>query len=605
MVEKPVVLGVLGFGKNPAACLVSGGRVLSFVAEERLNRQKGSHGQFPARAARWCLETGGIDLGDVDAVAYGWDAERYPFGVASHLVGTYLRGRWRRGKSGRADGWKTEGSVPTVVRNLFAHTPSHIRTGMRNEFRQAGIAGELPPVEFVNHHLCHAASAYWGSGFDEALAVVIDGSGEDACSSVFVCRNGELKNIETIRVPDSLGWYYAAFTAYLGFQPYRHEGKLMGLAAYGAERSGNNPWVERLKRDVLDMTEDGYTVNADLLRGGGNRHHARFGDNLCEYIRGFAPGLSPIPYQAATRPPAAYQYCSPEYVDLAWAVQECLEEAVAAFVEHWIGRTGTRDVCLAGGVSMNCKMNGSLRQRTSANRLFVHPAASDDGAALGAALVVSRRLGGGNETGRFSVYLGPENDNDSIRGFLETSGIRFHRSTNIAGETAKLLAEGKIVGWFQGRCEAGARALGARSILADPSRAETRDVLNRRVKYREPWRPFAPSMDERGQSLYLEEEGEYPHMTIACHATEALKERAPAVVHVDGTVRPQTVLPGVNRRFWECISEFGEKTGTHAVLNTSLNLRGQPIAADIRDAFCCFAASGMDALAAGDYLCFK
>jgi carbamoyltransferase len=579
---------------NPGAALVSDGELVAFLEEERVTRFKSSHGFFPARAAKACLEIAGLgSLDEIDAIAWAWDAPRYPLRMGASFAKAWLRSRGRTRAPARAGRARGAGPVAGVLRELDHHRPGTREERLRHELRAVGLQGRIPPLHFLPHHLCHAASAYHLSGFEDAAILVMDGSGEDTCSIIGEGRDGGIRIHESIPIPDSLGWYYAAFTEVLGFTPYRDEGKLMGLAAYGRP---SDRWREAVEK-VLQVEADGsYRVNPRYTLLGNHFLANHASDELVELCAG-----------GRARDAAL----DDDHRDLAHAVQDGLERAALALARRALDRVGSRNLCLAGGVALNCKMNGVLRARSGCERLFVQPAANDAGAALGAALLLAERL---DRPVRFELqhtHYGPGFDNDEIRRVLDTCLLDYEKPHDVIADAAELIAEDRVVGWFQGRMEFGSRALGGRSILANPCAPGIADKVNRLVKFREPWRPFCPSMSGGEESARLHGGETAPFMVVAYDAREGFAEKTPSVVHVDGSVRPQSVSGSLEprdrpeNRYRALIDTLGSHTGERVVLNTSFNVRGEPIVCTPLDAVRCFMGTGMEALVIGDFILRK
>ncbi|MDP6762502.1 MAG: carbamoyltransferase C-terminal domain-containing protein [Planctomycetota bacterium] len=600
-----IVLGVFAFGMNPGACLLRDGELVAFGEEERFTRLLGSHGMFPVRATVSCLRQAQIDLGEVDVVAFPWDASKYPYRMLFSIGRQFLKygvGATRlRGTRRRRGERSGPGNVGSVLRNLLQHSPRRLLAEIRSGLRATGHRGDLPPVEFVPHHLCHAYSAYFSSPFDDALVLTLDGSGEDTCTQLARGSGEDLRVLSETPIPHSLGWYYAAFTAYMGFLPYRHEGKLMALAGLGHERAAHNPWPERLG-DVLSFRDGAYEVDPTFTRFGSHSHAERFTDKLVDLVTGHDAALRPL---EAMNPRDGARLLQPAYVDLAWGVQRRLEEAVGDLVAGALRESPTPNLCIAGGVGLNCKLNGSLRGQAGIERVFAFPASNDAGSAIGAAMVVAR--GGGDTIKRelTSTHLGPEFSDAEIHTALSFSRVTFHEPSDIAEEAAKCLAAGKSVGWFQGRMEAGPRALGARSILADPRRPDASDRLNREVKGRETWRPFCPSILAESAEELVRGSDDAGFMSVALPVREAQLSVMEQCRHVDGTTRPQVVRPQVLPRYHALLRHFERETGTPFLVNTSLNLSGEPIVCTPEEALRSFFSSGLDALAIGSFLLEK
>jgi len=601
------VLGIIGFGMNPGACLLRDGKLVAFAEEERFTRFKGSHGFFPGKSIDYCLAEGGLKLGDVQRIAFAWDSNKYPYQMLGRLARQYVKYRGAASRAYRHGHGGDGGNVFTAAANVVKYTPGALRDEIRLGLRAQGLMGDVPPIEFVSHHLCHAYSAYFCSPFDEAIVLTLDGSGEDNCTQIAIGRGDSLEVKENIVIPHSLGWFYAAFTAYMGFIPYRDEGKLMGLAALGEARRAQNPWPERLSR-ILKVSGGTYEVDPTFTKLGGHWFAERFTDQLVKFVTDYDPFLQPIGYgekiQLNGGPPVS-RYLEPRYVDLAWAVQEKLEEAAKALVARSVREYGIKNLCIAGGVGLNCKMNGELLQSTPIERIFVQPAANDAGTAIGAAMIVAQAHGDSPWNRLEHVYYGPGYSNAEIKKAFDGAKVRYEESKDVVQTIADDLANGKIVGWFQGRMEFGSRALGGRSIIANPVFPGMKDKVNNEVKYREAWRPFCPSMLDEAKHDYLSGACEAPFMIVAFPVRPDKRDAIPSAVHVDGTVRPQTIKQSANPRFHALVSEVGKRTGHPVILNTSFNVRGEPIVCSPLDAARCFYSTGLDVMAIGDFVLRK
>jgi carbamoyltransferase len=434
-------------------------------------------------------------------------------------------------------------------------------------------------MRFVDHHLAHALSAYSFSGFNDAAVVVMDGRGAWEATSIWQGRDGRLEHVLTIPFPDSVGYFYSEFTEYLGFQRNSDEWKVMGLAPYG------KPGVDL--RAFIEAEAAPYKVNARKLVANGAAPFA-------EMVRLFGPRRVPE------------SEIDEWHKDVAYAVQDACEVAMMSVVKMAVEKTKSRNVCLAGGVALNSKANGKIVASGLVDKFFVQPAASDDGVALGAAL--APYLDGGGRLPMKAMrhaYLGPEFDDEAIENALWTYKLKYTRLSDVAAGAAELLSNGKILGWFQGRMEFGPRALGSRSILADPRDPEMNAKVNNAVKFREWWRPFAPSMKKEAAAEYLESASDSPFMILTAQVRAEKRAVIPSVTHVDGSARPQTVEKEINPLYWRLIDEFGKRTGVPVVMNTSFNLRGEAIVHTPTDAIRTFFSSGMDALVIGSFLVEK
>jgi carbamoyltransferase len=598
------VLGMMGFGENPAACLVQDGRLVAFAEEERFTRIKGSDGMCPTRAIAYCLATAKLPLAGVDRIAVGWNSLKYPWTMARNFGGAYLRYHGRERRAHHEPGEAS--SFVGAMEALLEYHPDRIRGKILEGLRAAGLSGRPPAIEFVTHHVAHAYSAYFCSPFTRAGVLTLDGSGEDVCTQLAIGEGEDLKVTETIAIPNSLGWFYAALTQYLGFIPYRDEGKLMGLAALGEERRATNRWVEPLSR-VLKIGRAAYEVDPIYTKFGGHFYGDRFTDELVRLLTAVDPAAVPVSYgeRVSHDGRIVSKYLLDTYVDLAWAAQDLLERAAVMLARRLVQAHGMENLCIAGGVGLNCKMNGEILRQSGCRNIFVQPAASDAGSALGAALYVARQLGEPVRNPLAHVYYGPGFDNDAIRAALRQCKIPFRAVDDPARTAAELLEQGEIVAWFQGRMEFGARALGGRSILANLVVPGIKERVNAEVKYRESWRPFCPSMTAEAQGAYIEGANEASFMTVAYRATESAVKKLPAIVHVDGTMRPQVVAADVNPRYHRLITELGKRTGHPVVMNTSFNVRSEPIICTPLEAVRCFYSNGLDALVIGDFVLTK
>jgi carbamoyltransferase len=546
---------------DSSACVVRDGELLFAVAEERLSRVK-HDARFPQLAIEACLEFAGVRTGQLDEVCFGWQTAGP---VYRHDLKLYATGRW-----------------PINYLNVLNSTQHflsmwHQKSGARAFARRFGPTKAR--MRFVDHHLAHAISAYGCSGFEDSAIVVMDGRGAWEATSIWRGKNGRIEHGLTIPFPDSVGLFYSAFTDFLGFVPNSDEWKVMGLAPYG------QPGV---KLDAfIDPEAAPYHVHARrLIRGGA----------------GSFPGMTPL----LGAPRVAESEIEERHKNIAYAVQDYCELAMMSVVRMAVEKTRCRNLCLAGGVALNSKANGKILASGLVDKIFVQPAATDDGVAVGAALAPYLDGGGRlpNKAMRHA-YLGPAFDDAAVETTLRTYKLRYVRLDDPAATAAELLSQGKILGWFQGRMEFGPRALGNRSILADPRDPEMTVKVNNAVKFREWWRPFAPSMKKEAAGDFLESATDSPFMVLTAQVRAEKRGVIPAVAHVDGSARPQTVEKEVNPLYWRLIDEFGKRTGVPVVMNTSFNLRGEAIVHTPTDALRTFFSSGMDALIIGSFLIAK
>ena len=546
---------------DSSACLVRDGELLFAIAEERISRLK-HDARFPRLAIQACLDFAGVQAADLDFVCFGW-----PHAGASfrHDLKCFATGKLRAGylnvlNSSRqfVSMWHQHGGA-----KRFTEQFGNVKAGMR----------------FVDHHFAHAISAYAYSGFADAAVVVMDGRGAWEATSIWHGKNGRLDPLLTIPFPDSVGYFYSEFTEYLGFQRNSDEWKVMGLAPYG------KPGVDL--SSFIDPHSGPYRVNVSRLVG-----------------KAQAPFASMISLLGPARLPESE--IEDRHKDIAYAVQEACENAMMSVARLATEKTGSRNLCLAGGVALNSKANGKILSTGLVDKIFVQPAASDDGVALGAAL--APYLDGGGKLPNRAMrhaYLGTSFEDSAIEPVLRTYKLRYTRRLDIAATAAELLSHGKILGWFQGRMEFGPRALGNRSILADPRDPQMTEKVNNAVKFREWWRPFAPSFQKEIAADYLESASDSPFMILTAQVRPEKRSVIPAVTHVDGSARPQTVEKETNPLYWRLIDEFGKRTGVPVIMNTSFNLRGEAIVNTPTDAVRTFFSSGMDALCIGSFLVEK
>ncbi len=556
------VLGINCYLHETSAALIQDGQIVFAAQEERFSRIK-KDARFPKLAIEAALQHGDIGVRDLDAVAFGWNRG----GVTPlHTLRSTLTG-------------KLPFSTRYIVQSLLTIAREvHSGNGHRAFQRTLGSGAGLRFFD-VDHHEAHAWSAYACSGFDDALVLVMDGRGAYQATTIYHGRGGRLKTVKTVPYPNSLGAFYEGFTDLLGFERHNDEWKVMGLAAYGQPTDDLH--------DVIQILPHGYRINARAVCG-------RDWSDITELVARYGARRSPeVEITQADK-------------DLAASAQQATERAIFALVQEGIRLTGCRRLCIAGGVGMNSKANGRLLASGLVDDLFVQPAATDDGTAIGAALGAHAALGRPVPRSRLTdAYLGPQYSDDEIRAVMQTYKLHGAPVPNVEAVTAGLLAEGKIVGWFQGRMEFGPRALGNRSILADPRRTEMRDRVNESVKFREGWRPFAPSCLEEAAGEYFEQCRHAPFMIITFNVRPDKRDVIPAVTHADGSARVQTVTRESNPRFHTLLSEFARLTGVPVLLNTSFNLKGEPIVCSPKDAVRTFYSSGLDFLVLGDFVIAK
>lgn len=574
-----VIVGINCPGREPSACVIVDGHVCAFAEEERFTREKHAEDRTPIGALASCLNVAGVDPDRVSAIAYPWDVSSYDNG---NIAGFYERMNAVAPPDAEMRYWQAN--------NLRTFGLTSVTRRVRLLWRAVAGNTLAPKLESVSHHLAHAVGGFHASGFDKSLVVVLDGNGDTEAATVWRGTLDGLELLDRIEMPHSLGWFYSTMTEYLGFEAGDGEYKVMGLAPYGHRR-------EELLRHVGRILSEGpqgrYRIEPRYLYAGDHKYADDFTDELVERFG--------VPPRART----VGEFPGAWYCDLAFAVQAGLEAAIVRLVEHWTRRTGLRCLCLNGGVALNCKANGALWDTGLFDDIYIPPVASDAGQSLGAAAWCWWRRTGRPIAPLARADLGPAFDEDSIQAALERAGMASCRPPAVPEVVANLVASGRIVAWFQGRMEAGPRALGQRSILADPRHPASRDRLNGIVKNREAWRPFCPSILEEYASRYLERPTRAPFMNIIFQTTDAARREIPATVHVDGTTRPQLVSRDAHPLYWDVINAFFQKTGVPAVLNTSFNVRGEPVVCSPVDAVRCFASTALDALAIGPFVIHK
>jgi carbamoyltransferase len=555
------IIGISAHYHDAACCLLHDGELVCAVEEERLSRVKHDP-RLPWRAFHHCLEQGGITLPEVDCIAYYEDPRK-----------KLARQIWM--------GLHPDSS-PEIRRRIHGRLAANLGRVEREIREGLGYEGR---IEILDHHLAHAASSFYYSGFEDAAILTVDGVGEWATTTFGRAAGGEIELLEEVCFPDSLGFLYSAITAYLGFEVNEGEYKVMGLAPYGNPR-----YVDQV-RALVTLGEGGqYRLNLeyfDFLK-----QDRMFSDRLVELF-----GSPPRPAESDLLP---------FHQDVARSLQWVLEEILLEKARFLHARVGSRNLCMAGGVALNCVANGRILREGPFSDLFVQPAASDAGGCLGAAAVAHVRLTGERpRQGRLEhMCWGPGYSSREVADLLAATSCR---ALDFRGRTEELLeaavdrlAAGKVVGWFQGRMEFGPRALGARSILADPRGPEMRDRINALVKMREAFRPFAPAVLADRAPEHFDLDHPSPFMLETCQVISPLD--LPAITHVDGSARVQTVDRQAGSRFAGLLERFERRTGCPVLLNTSFNMRGEPIVCTPADAILCFVRSQIDALVVEDFL---
>ena len=563
------------------------------MEEERLVRVKQAKSYFPSRSVSYCLKEGKIGINDVDYIAFGWDSNLYRVKYPLFQFRSFLKHRLLRKSSSNFK--KISHNRPNMgsalisgLMEILTNYPHRVRQKIIIGLNEAGFINEkVPPIIFVKHHLAHAATAFYCSGFDEAAILIFDGHGEQNTITIYMGKGKDIKLLKEINMPHSLGWFYSAFTEYLGWSPNEGEVKLMGLAPYG----NFNPQIKEIIDDIVRINWDSITLNTDYFFYNKRSYGEFFSDLLVEK-------LGP--------PRGKNDKITERHQDIAFAVQSKMEEAGMFLAKLALKLAGSKNLCLSGGVALNCKMNGIIHKSGIAENIFVQPVSYDAGAAMGAAMVVAMQKGDDCRFKMDHAYLGISYSNDEIKTILDRNKINYTLIDDVAGYGARVISEGKIVGWFQNRMEAGARALGGRSILADPRDPDMKDKVNDYVKFRENWRPFAVSILEEYIEVYLEKPVKAPFMMMAFDVIkEKVKDIQSSMHSGDNTTRPQSVSRKSNSIYWDLINEFRKLTGVPAVLNTSFNIKGEPIVCSPSDALRCFYGTGIDVLIMGNFVVEK
>lgn len=593
------IIGISAYYHDSAAALIKDGEVVAAAQEERFSRIK-NDASFPRRAIVYCLQEAGVQLSDIDFVVF-YDK---PFMKFERILETFYR------------------HAPLGFRPFLKGIPVWIKEKMffkqmlRKELRNIGVYNETKTrLLFTEHHLAHAASAFFASPFKKAAILTIDGVGEWATMSLSEGDGNNIKVLKEMHFPDSIGLFYSAFTYYLGFRVNSGEYKLMGLAPYGDRTSERTlRFVQVIKDYLLQIHSDG---------------SIRLNQNFFNYQTGLTmvknrkwEKLFGFPRR---KPETDFL---PEHCSLACAAQIVTEEIIMKLVNEAKKRTSASALCLAGGVALNCVANGKIVKEKIFDQLFIQPAAGDSGGALGAALAayyiyIGKKRVDTQTDNMKGALLGPSYSNTEIQEMAKGKHIPFQTFNNpeqLCSYTASLLSEGNCIGWFQGRMEFGPRALGNRSILADPRYPEMQQRVNLKIKFRESFRPFAPAILKEEASLYFDYPSCSNYMLLTSDINDQYKKRLPenysnlgvmkkrmiaksdfpAITHVDYSSRLQTVDKEINPLFWSLISAFKEQTGCPMLINTSFNVRGEPIVCSPEDAFSCFMATEMDYLVIGN-----
>jgi carbamoyltransferase len=590
MTSDQYILGISAFYHDSAAALLKNGEIVAASSEDRFTRKKGD-ATFPHRAVEFCLQQAGIGVADLTGVGF-YDKPLLKF---ERILETYL------------------GVVPAGFRSFLMAGPLWIKDKLYIDKQLKDELGYAGQIFYCEHHESHAASAYFPSPFEEAAILTMDGVGEWATASIGHGRGNDLEILDELQWPDSLGLLYSAFTYYTGFKVNSGEYKVMGLAPYGEPK-----YVDLIFKELMDLKEDG---------------SFRLNQKYFNYLTGLTMTNDAFSTLFGAPPRQPESKLTQREMDLARSVQAACEEIMLRMARTAHRRTGSENLCLAGGVALNCVGNGRLLREGPFKNLWIQPAAGDAGGALGVAQLIHYRQ---NKQPRVVVpgkdsmkgsYLGPAFSNDQIEAYLTSVGAKYERVDDPEhfDRVAGYLADEKIIGWFDGRMEFGPRSLGARSILGDPRSPKMQADMNIKIKFREGFRPFAPSVLRERAADYFELDAESPYMLLVAPVK---KERCipltdaqhklwgidklnvprsdiPAVTHIDYSARVQTVTKDVNGRYYDLLKAFERKTGCAVLVNTSFNVRGEPIVCTPEDAYRCFMRTHIDVLVLGPFVLEK
>ena len=568
------IIGISCFYHDAAAALCVDGKIVAAAEEERFTRKKHDF-SFPINTIDFCLDFADLKISDIDYVVF----YEKPFIKMERLLFTYLATFPRSFRSFLA-------AMPVWMKEKM-HIPSIIQ-------KETGFEG---PILYTDHHVSHAASCFLCSPFEEAAIYTVDGVGEWNTATYGVGKGNQMEILREINFPHSLGLLYSAFTGYLGFKVNNGEYKVMGMAPYGRPK-----YVDEVRK-LIDIKDDGsFKLDMDYFA-----YHYKLENLTKKFTDLFGPPREPeaVFFNYITHPDKDHPEwdeklaeVNQHYADIAHSIQEVTEEVMLKTAEFLHRETGMENLCMAGGVALNCVANGKVLRQTPFKNIWIQPSAGDSGAAIGAALYVHNTVLNNPRTYTMTnAYLGPSYSEESIKKWLDEQHIPYteYSEEELPAVVAKLIAGENVVGFYHGRMEFGPRALGARSILADPRKAEMKDILNEKIKKREQFRPFAPA-------ILVEKTGEYfdigaeeaPYMLLVGEVRSDKRNVIPAVTHADNTARPQTVRREVNPRYYDIIAEFEKLTGVPVIINTSFNVRGEPIVLTPQQAYNCFATTDMD-----------
>jgi carbamoyltransferase len=562
------VLGIQAFFPDSSVSLVENGKVVSAVQEERLTRNKRTR-VFPFKSVEYCLKKNNLTLKDIDAIAIPVNAAIY----LENFDGAHSAQLRYRGEL-----WHS------ILSNLMASSPHQLFAKEASQFVSM-TDGTNIKIHFIEHHLAHAAIGFYPSEFKEAAILSMDGFGEKDCMMFAHGRGTQIEPISHHEFPHSLGCFYLAITEFLGFQPNSDEWKVMGASSYGDPKK----YYSALK-NLFKLKGDGYELDLSYF-------------NFYQFHRPLS--YSPKLKELLGEPRKPNEKISERHFDIAAAAQKVTEDIIFYLARRLHQKTKSPRLCYTGGVAMNSVANGKILENTPFKEIYIPFAPDDTGGSIGAALYVSHQFHKKPRAKLSHNYLGPSFSDAEIESELKKFGLLYKRSYDPAGEAAMCIANGEIVGWFQGALEFGDRALGNRSILGDPRREEMKDIVNNKVKFREEFRPFAPSTLEEYVGEYFEQSAHTPYMEKVYYVRKNKRKIIPAVVHIDGSGRLQSVRKSVNPLYYDLIKSFQKISGVPIVLNTSFNLKGEPMVGSPKDAVRTFFTCGMDVLFVGPFVIRK
>jgi carbamoyltransferase len=556
---------------DASAALFKDGELVALGEEERFIREKHASYVFPTESIKYVLSEASIELSDVDTVAYGWDNSKYPLEMAQHFLDICYKYD------------VNEGSVSWMKTQPQERHQKKVNEEIVTEL--SNLSDEIPEIQFVDHHKSHAVSAFHYSGFDSSAVLTADGYGEQNTVTGWEADSDGLNHIFSYKIPDSLGWYMFCITTFLGFRANNGEGKVMGLAPYGEPDKD----IRQTLENVLEVTSDGFQIDPSYIYYGEHSYHDRFTDKFVEEIGG--------------EPREYGEEITQFHKNVAYEGQKLLEKAVLSCGSRLLDETDMNRLCYAGGVALNCKVNRRLREDLDIEELFVQPVAGDNGIPLGAGLIASNTEKTSSTSQMKTVYYGWKASPDQVTEAIENKRVEIisNDRTDTREKIVDELVSGSVVGRYSGRMECGPRALGNRSILADPSDEKNLIAVNE-VKQREEWRPFAPTILAEYADKLLEGKQYDPFMIQTNTVKESQVEKIEAAVHVDNTTRPQVLEKEANENYWTLIDSFRQETGIPALLNTSFNLSGDPIVRTPEEAIETFLSSSIDYLQVEEYL---